>query len=430
VFCILYFFESMRQSQLFTKTKKEAPKDEVSRNAQLLLRAGFIHKDMAGVYSFLPLGLRVLNNVIQVIREEMNAVGGQELSLASLQDKELWEKTDRWDDEKVDVWFKTKLKNGTELGLAPTHEEPITRLMTQHISSYRDLPILAYQFQNKFRNETRAKSGIMRVREFIMKDLYSFARSSEEHETIYAAVREAYKKIFTRVGLGELTYQTFASGGMFSKYSEELQTASEAGEDVIYVDEASKRALNVEVLNDEVLADLGLKREQLIEKKSIEVGNIFSLGTKFSEPLGLTYKNEEGEAVPVVMGCYGIGPARVVGTIAEVLSDEAGLVWPEAIAPFRVHLLSLGADEKAIEIYEALTKVGVEVLYDDRDMRAGEKFAESDLLGMPYRVVVGKRSLESGRAEVKKRTSEEVEEVLFENIVSYFQHLSENPKSK
>lgn len=412
--------EIMKQSHLFTKTKKEAPKDEVSRNAQLLLRAGFIHKDMAGVYSFLPLGLRTLNRVIQIVREEMNAVGGQELSLASLQERELWEKTDRWDDEKVDVWFKTKLKNGTELGLAATHEEPITRMMVQHISSYRDLPKLAYQFQTKFRNETRAKSGIMRVREFIMKDLYSFARNQEEHETIYASVREAYKKIFARVGLGDRTYQTFASGGMFSKYSEEFQTASEAGEDVIYVDEASGKALNVEVLNDEVLADLGLKRENLVEKKSIEVGNIFSLGTKFSEPLGLTYKDEQGNAVPVVMGCYGIGPARVMGTIAEVLSDDKGLVWPESVAPFQVHLLSLGADDKAGEIYEALTAAGIEVLYDDRDLSAGNKFAESDLLGLPYRVVIGKRSLESGKAEVKKRTEETATEVAFDELVSFF----------
>ncbi len=410
----------MRQSHLFTRTKKEAPKDEVSRNAQLLLRAGFIHKDIAGVYSFLPLGLRTFNKVVQVIREEMNAVGGQELSLASLQDKELWEKTDRWDDNKVDVWFKTKLKNGTELGLAVTHEEPITKMMVQHISSYRDLPVLAYQFQTKFRNEIRAKSGIMRTREFVMKDLYSFARTEEEHETLYASLREAYKKVFTRVGLGERTYQTFASGGMFSKYSEEFQTVSEAGEDVIYVDEKSGQALNVEVLNDEVLADLGLKRENLVEKKSIEVGNIFSLGTKFSEPLGLTYKDEEGNIKSVIMGSYGIGPARVMGTIAEVLSDEAGLSWPESVAPFRVHLLSLGADEKAGEIYDALTKAGIETLYDDRDMRAGEKFAESDLLGMPYRVVVGKRSLESGKAEVKKRTEKEAEEVVFENLVDFF----------
>lgn len=411
----------MKQSHLFTKTKKEAPKDEVSKNAILLTRAGFIHKDMAGVYSFLPLGLRTLNKVMQIIREEMNAVGGQELSMASLQEKELWEKTDRWDDAKVDVWFKTKLKNGTELGLAATHEEPITRIMTQHLSSYRDLPLLAYQFQTKFRNETRAKSGIMRTREFIMKDMYSFARNQEEHDRIYALVREAYKKVFARVGLGSFTYQTFASGGMFSKYSEEFQTASDAGEDMIYVDEASGQALNVEVLNDEVLTDLKLQRENLIEKKAIEVGNIFSLGTKFSESLGLTYKDEEGNAVPVIMGCYGIGPARVMGTIAETLSDDKGLVWPEAVAPYQVHLLSLGVDEKAAEIYEALTAAGIEVLYDDRETTAGAKFAESDLLGLPYRVVIGKRSLESGKAEVKKRTEETATEVAFEELVQYFQ---------
>jgi prolyl-tRNA synthetase len=411
----------MKQSQLFTRTKKEAPKDEVSRNAELLLRAGFIHKDMAGVYSFLPLGLRTFNKVVQVIREEMNAVGGQELSLASLQDKELWEKTDRWDDEKVDVWFKTKLKNGTELGLAVTHEEPITKMMVQHISSYRDLPVLAYQFQTKFRNETRAKSGIMRTREFVMKDLYSFARTEEEHDQVYASVRGAYIRVFERVGLGQVTYPAFASGGMFSKYSEEFQTVSDAGEDVIYVNEKTGQALNVEVLNDEVLADLGLRREDLVEKKSIEVGNIFSLGTKFSEPLGLTYKDEAGAIKPVIMGSYGIGPARVMGTIAEVLSDEAGLVWPEEVAPFRIHLLSLGADDKASEVYADLTAAGIDVLYDDRDMRAGEKFAESDLLGMPYRVVIGKRSLESGKAEVKKRTEKDPVEVPFEELVSFFQ---------
>jgi len=410
----------MKQSHLFTKTKKEAPKDEVSRNAELLIRAGFIHKEMAGVYSFLPLGLRTLNKVMQVIREEMDAIGGQEVSLTALQEKSLWEKTDRWDDEKVDVWFKTALKNGTEVGLGWSHEEPITRLMQQQISSYRDFPVLAYQFQTKFRNETRAKSGIMRTREFIMKDLYSFARTQAEHEEVYSSVREAYVRVFARVGLGQVTYPAFASGGAFSKYSEEFQTVSDAGEDVIYVDEASGQALNKEVLNDEVLADLGLQKENLVAKKSIEVGNIFNLGTRFSDPLGLTYKDEEGKAVPVVMGCYGIGPARVMGTIAEVLSDEAGLVWPESVAPFRVHLLSLGADEKANEIYGALTGAGIEVLYDDRDTPAGAKFAESDLLGLPYRIVIGKRSLESGKAEVKKRTDKEATEVAFEELVAFF----------
>ncbi len=409
----------MRQSNLFTKTSKTAPKDEVSKNAILLTRAGFIHKEMAGVYTFLPLGLRVLNKVIQVIREEMNAVGGQELSLSALQERELWEKTDRWDDAKVDVWFKTKLKNGTELGLGATHEEPITRLMQQHLSSYRDLPILAYQFQTKFRNETRAKSGIMRTREFIMKDLYSFAKTQEEHEKIYASVREAYHKVFNRVGLGEVTYQTFASGGMFSKYSEEFQTVSDAGEDLIYVDEASRKALNQEVLNDEVLVDLSLKREKLIEKKSIEVGNIFHLGTRFSETLGLTFKDEKGESKPAIMGCYGIGPARVMGTIAEVLSDDKGLVWPKAVAPFQVHLLSLGANEAADKLYADLQAAGVEVLYNDRETSAGEKFTESDLLGIPLRIVMGKRSLENGKVEIKERTSEEIREVPLADVVAY-----------
>lgn len=409
----------MRQSNLFTKTSKTAPKDEVSQNAILLTRAGFIHKEMAGVYTFLPLGLRVLNKVIQVIREEMNAVGGQELSMTALQERELWEKTNRWDDTKVDVWFKTKLKNGTELGLGATHEEPITRLMKQHLSSYRDLPILAYQFQTKFRNETRAKSGIMRTREFIMKDLYSFARSQEEHEKIYASIREAYHKVFDRVGLGEVTHQTFASGGMFSKYSEEFQTVSDAGEDLIYVDEASGKALNQEVLNDEVLTDLGLEREKLVEKKSIEVGNIFHLGTRFSEALGLTFKDEKGELKPAIMGCYGIGPARVMGTIAEVLSDEKGLVWPKAVAPFQVHLLSLGVNEATEKLYNELTATGVEVLYDDRETSAGEKFAESDLLGIPLRIVMGKRSLESGKVEVKERTSEGVKEIAIAEVVTY-----------
>ncbi|TXH01991.1 MAG: prolyl-tRNA synthetase [Candidatus Moraniibacteriota bacterium] len=409
----------MRQSHLFTKTSKTAPKDEVSKNAILLTRAGFIHKEMAGMYSFLPLGLRVLNNVMQVIREEMNAIGGQELSLTALQERELWEKTDRWDDAKVDVWFKTKLKNGTELGLGATHEEPITRLMQQHLSSYRDFPVLAYQFQTKFRNETRAKSGIMRTREFIMKDLYSFAKNQEEHDRTYAAVRAAYHKVFERVGLGEVTYKTFASGGMFSKYSEEFQTVSEAGEDVIYIDQAGKQALNSEVLNDDVLADLKLERQNLVEKKSIEVGNIFHLGTRFSEALGLTFKDEKGDSRPVIMGCYGIGPARVMGTIAEVLSDDKGLVWPKSVAPFSIHLISLGVNEAVDKIYNELEQAGVEVLYDDRDMSAGEKFADSDLLGIPLRIVIGKRSLESGKGEVKERRNDEVREIDLGEVVTF-----------
>lgn len=410
----------MRQSQLFTRVSRQIPKDEVSKNAQLLIRAGFIHKEMAGVYSFLPLGLRVLNKVIGVIREEIDAIGGQEITLTALQEKALWEKTDRWDDRKVDVWFKTALKNGTELGLGSTHEEPVTRLLAQYVNSYRDLPILAYQFQTKFRNEMRAKSGIMRVREFIMKDLYSFARTEEEHDALYASVRAAYIRIFERVGLGKLTYPTFASGGIFSKYSEEFQTVSEAGEDLIYIDDASAQALNKEVLSDEVLADLGIQRKTLVEKKSIEVGNIFTLGTRFSDPLGLKYRDESGEERSVLMGCYGIGPGRVMGTIVEVLSDENGIIWPDAVAPFRVHLLSLGQRERADLVYHTLTTAGIEVLYDDRDASAGEKFAESDLIGIPYQVIIGKQTIENNEAEVKRRESGTVEKVSIDNFPSYF----------
>ncbi len=411
----------MRQSQLFTRVSRQVPKDEVSKNAQLLIRAGFIHKEMAGVYSFLPLGLRVLNRVIGVIREEMDAIGGQELTLTALQEKSLWEKTDRWDDRKVDVWFKTSLKNGTELGLGSTHEEPMTRLVAQYVNSYRDLPLLAYQFQTKFRNEMRAKSGIMRVREFIMKDLYSFARTEEEHAVLYASVRAAYMRIFERVGLGKLTYATFASGGIFSKYSEEFQTVSEAGEDLIYVDEASGQSLNKEVLSDEVLADLGIERERLVEKKSIEVGNIFTLGTRFSDPLGLKYRDENGQEQSAFMGCYGIGPGRVMGTIVETLSDEKGIVWPESVAPFRVHLLSLGQNERADTIYQEFTAAGIDTLYDDRDVSAGEKFAESDLIGIPYQVIMGKKTIENGEVEIKRRDTGLVERVSLDALVGYFQ---------
>lgn len=409
----------MRQSQLFTKARKEAPKDEESRNAQLLIRAGYIHKEMAGVYDYLPLGLRTLNRIVQVIREEMNAIGGQEMIMTALQDKSLWEKTDRWDDEKVDNWFKTSFNSGGETGLGITHEEPLTRIMTKFLSSYRDLPVLAYQFQTKFRNEMRAKSGIMRGKEFLMKDLYSFSRTEEEHKALYDKAREAYVRIFERVGLGDRTHITFASGGIFSEFSEEFQTVSDAGEDLIYISEEKGIAINKEVMNDKTLAKLGVRREELVEKKAIESGNIFHLGTKFSDPLGLNFKDENGQAKPVIMGSYGLGPTRLMGTLVECLSDEKGLVWPESVAPFRVHLLSLNQDAIADKVYDDFSKAGIEVLYDDRDLRAGEKFAESDLLGIPYRVVIGK-SAADGVAEVKRRMNEAIENVSIADLKSYF----------
>jgi len=398
----------MKQSHLFTKTRREAPKDEVSKNAQLLIRAGYIHKEMAGAYDFLPLGLRVLNKIVGIIREEMLKIGGEEVYMTALQDRAKWEMTDRWDVKKVDIWFKTKLQNDTELGLGFTHEEPITSILKDHIRSYKDLPRAVFQFQNKFRNETRAKSGILRGREFLMKDLYSFNIDEKTHEEYYEAAKMAYKIIYDRLGIGGDTYVTFALGGTFSKYSHEFQTLCEAGEDVIYVDEAKKLAVKKEVLNDEVLKDLGLKREDLKERKAIEVGNIFNLGTKFSSALGLNYKDEKGESKPVIMGCYGIGPSRVMGTIAEVWSDEKGLVWPESVAPFGVHLIVLNSADSKVKdaadlLYRSLTSKGVEVLYDDRDCSAGEKFGDADLIGIPWRYVISEKTLASDSVEVKDR---------------------------
>lgn len=399
----------MRQSKLFTKTRREAPADEVAKNAQLLIRAGYIHKELAGVYSYLPLGLRTLNNIVQIIREEMDAIGGQELVMTALQDKELWSRTDRWDDDKVGNWFKTAFKTGGETGLAITHEEPLTRIMTEHISSYRDLPVSAYQFQNKFRNELRAKSGIMRGKEFLMKDLYSFSKDEAEHKAFYDTVRAAYVKVFERMGIGEQTFVTFASGGIFSEFSEEFQTVSDAGEDTIYIDEEKRIAVNKEVCTDETLVKLGLDKTKLVERKAIEAGNIFHLGTRFSEPLNLSYTDETGARKPVVMGSYGIGPTRLMGIIVEVLADEKGLVWPPGVAPFSYHLVSLGKNDEvskaADALYDELVQAGVPVLYDDRDMRAGEKFADSDLLGIPERIVVGKDAVATGEFEVVNRAT-------------------------
>ncbi len=402
----------MRLSELFTKTRKQVPTDETSRNARLLIQAGFIHKEMAGVYDYLPLGVKVLDNISKIIRQEMNAVGGQEVRLTALQSKELWQRTGRWDDKVIDDWFKTKLASGSELGLGLTHEEPLTNLLTDYVSSYKDLPLIIYQIQTKFRNELRAKSGIFRGREFLMKDMYSFARTQKEHEQIYGLIRKAYFKTFKRFGIGDLTYLTFASGGIFSKFSDEFQTLTESGEDNLYLDERKKVAVNNEVYNANVLHELGLKKEQLQQKKAVEVGNIFSLGTKYSKVLGLEFTNESGQREPVIMGCYGMGVSRVMGVLAEVLSDEKGLVWPLEIAPAKAIIIKLGENQMVNELseklYKGLTTAGVEVLYDDRDLRAGKKFADADLMGIPYRVVISEKTADQGKYELKRRTQAQV----------------------
>ncbi|MDB4992212.1 MAG: prolyl-tRNA synthetase [Parcubacteria group bacterium] len=415
----------MRQSQLFTKTRREAPKDEEAKNAQLLIRAGFVHKEMAGVYAYMPLGLKVVENIKRIVREEMDAVGGKEMIMTALQRKDVWQQTDRWDDEKVDVWFKSELKNGTEVGFGWSHEEPITEMMKQYIASYRDLPVYAYQFQTKLRNELRAKSGIMRGREFVMKDMYSYNTDEETHAAFYNSVIEAYLRIFDRVGLGDRTFLTFASGGAFTQFSHEFQTVSDAGEDVIYLHREKKIAINKEVMLPEVLEKLGVTEDELEEVKAVEVGNIFNFGSIKSEQLGLTYKNEAGEDVPVILGSYGIGITRLMGTIVESFADEKGMIWPESVAPFRVHLVSMVPNDATVvayadALYEELIAAGVEPLYDDRDVRAGEKLADADLIGIPTRIIVGKDTIASGELEVVNRATGEMKKISRGELLNSF----------
>lgn len=396
----------MRLSKTFVKTLREAPKDEIARNGALLSRAGYIHKEMAGVYDYLPLGLRVIENIKRIIREELNALGCEEVLMSSLQNPEPWEKTGRFSDQEVDIWFKTELSSGGELGLAPTHEEPMVNMLKSYVSSYKDLPLYVYQFQTKFRNELRAKSGLMRGREFLMKDLYSFHTSEEDLDKFYAEVEKAYDKIFERLGLGTDTYETFASGGIFSKYSHEYQTVLPVGEDTIYYNSDHSVVLNKEVYNDEVLADLDVAGETFAETTAAEVGNIFKLKFKYSEPLGLKFSSENNEMKTVYMGCYGIGVSRVMGVIAEKFADDKGLVWPEAVAPFKYYLVGIGENglNEAEKWYAGREDI---VLFDDREMRPGEKFADAELMGIPYRVVISDKTLAEDSAEVTDRRTGE-----------------------
>lgn len=396
----------MRLSNTFVKTLREAPKDEIARNGVLLTRAGYVHKEMAGVYDYLPLGLRVIENIKRIVREELDALGCQEVLMSSLQNPEPWEKTGRFNDQAVDIWFKTELSSGGKLGLAPTHEEPIVNMLKSYIASYKDLPLYVYQFQTKFRNELRAKSGLMRGREFLMKDLYSFHTSEEDLDRFYAEVEKAYTRIFERIGLGEDTYEAFASGGIFSKYSHEYQTVLPVGEDTIYYNQDHSVVLNKEVYNDEVLADLGVTGTEFAETTAAEVGNIFKLKFKYSEPLGLKFSSDNNEMKTVYMGCYGFGVSRVMGVIAEKFADEKGLCWPESIAPFKYYLVGIGEEgtKKAEEWYKGREN---EVLFDDRDARPGEKFADAELMGIPYRVVISDKTLSSDSAEVTNRRTGE-----------------------
>jgi len=399
------------------------PSEEESKNAQLLIRAGYVHKEMSGVYSYLPLGKMVLDNIANIVREEINKTGAFEVQMSSLQSRDLWEKTGRWDDKLVDNWFKTKLANGQELGLGLTHEEPVINSLLPFVSSYKDLPFAVYQVQTKFRNEIRAKSGLMRSRELLMKDQYSFSKSEDDHKKYYEEMADVYLKIYSRFGVGDITYRTYADGGIFSEFSDEFQTLSEVGEDTIYVDEEKGIAINKEVYKDDVLKKLGLDKSKLVERKAVEVGNIFSLGTKYTKELGLDYIDENGKKQDIVMGCYGIGVSRMMGLLAEHFSDEKGLSWPKEVAPAIVYLINIGNDSEVVkaadEAYDELSTKGFKVIYDDRDLRPGEKFADADLLGIPYRVVVSEKNLAEKKYELKARNEDSLHILSMQELLKY-----------
>ncbi len=396
----------MRQSELFIKTRREAPKDEEAMNAQLLIRAGFIDKVMAGVYTYLPLGLRVLKKIENIIRKEMDKAGGQEILMSALQPKENWIKTGRWDS--MDDLYKIKDVSKREFALGPTHEEIIFPLLKNTIFSYKDLPVYIYQIQNKFRMELRAKAGLLRGREFLMKDFYSFHANEKDRDEYYDFMVKVYKNIFDLLEIGDKTYYTLASGSTFSKYSHEFQTLTPAGEDIIFICDKCKVAVNKEIIEEQnSCPQCGNKN--LKEREAIEVGNIFKLKTKFAEDFGLKFKDKDGIENFVITGCYGIGLGRLMGAVVEIKFDNKGIIWPESVAPFRVHLLSLNNESriinKADKIYNSLQKRGVEVLYDDRkDATVGEKFNDADLIGIPYRLVVSEKT--GDKIEIKKRNEQ------------------------
>ncbi|MBU3924339.1 MAG: aminoacyl--tRNA ligase-related protein [Patescibacteria group bacterium] len=407
----------MRQSRLFTKTTKNISAEEKSLNAQLLTRGGFVDKLAAGIYTHLPLGLRVINKIGNIIREEMNVLGAQEILMPALQPKANWQVTGRWDE--LNVLFKLKGDDSKEYALGATHEEVVVPLLGKFIFSYKDLPISVYQIQTKFRNEKRAKSGILRGRQFLMKDLYSFHADEKDLGEFYEKIKESYWKIFERVGIKEKTYLTLASGGTFSKYSHEFQTVTDAGEDTIYICKKCHLSINKEILADINPVCPECQSEEFDVKKAIEVGNIFKLNTRFSGPFNLRFKDADGKEKIIFMGCFGIGLDRLMGTVVEICNDENGIVWPANIAPFQAHLILLKPDDKesakeAENIYDALQKADIEVLFDDRNLSVGIKLKDGDLIGIPVRLVVSGRN--KGKIEVKKR-SEEKNELLNLNDV-------------
>ncbi|MBD3359914.1 MAG: prolyl-tRNA synthetase [Candidatus Buchananbacteria bacterium] len=412
----------MRQSFLLTKTKKQIEGDEKSLNAVLLIRAGFIDKLTTGVYTYLPLGLKVLAKIENIIRQEMNEIGGQEILMPALTPKQNWEKTNRW--EGFDALFKLQGHDNKEYALGATHEEVVTPLVKKNIFSYKDLPKYIYQIQDKFRNEPRAKSGLLRGREFLMKDLYSFHKDEADLNNYYQKVKLSYFKIFKRLGLKDLTYWTFASGGVFTKYSHEFQTLADNGEDIIYICENCNLAYNKEIITEiKECEECKASKDKFKEAKAIETGNIFKLGNRFSKDFAFNYIDENGQKKDIVMGCYGIGLSRIMGTLVEVNNDAKGIIWPVSVAPYQVHLLALSDNKRLIkkseDIYNELTQSGYEVLFDDRLESPGIKLNDADLIGLPVRLVISDKTLKQASVELKKRSNDNIELIKFEKVVKY-----------
>lgn len=401
----------MFQSELFTKVARNFPKDEEATNVKLLVRAGFVDKVSAGVYSFLPLGLRVMRKIEAIIREEMEAVGGKEVLMPVLHPKENWETTGRW--KTFDVLYKLKSREGKEFALGPTHEEIMVPLVKKFVNSYKDLPVYLFQIQDKFRDELRVKSGLLRGREFLMKDFYSFHTSEGDLDSFYEKMKKAYAKVFSRVHLQ--TKLVKSSGGTFSKYSHEFQVLTPVGEDTVFYCEKCDFAENKEIAEVKEGSKCPNCGGIIRVSQGIEAGNIFKLGTKFSKDFELIYKDEKGKENLVWIGCYGIGISRLMGTIVEVSHDEQGIIWPDGVAPFSAHLIELG-DGKAKKLYEDLQKAGIDVLYDDRNLSAGEKLTETDIIGIPVRLVVSEKT--GDKVEIKRRDAKEVELLTPSQVVS------------
>ncbi|MBP6860515.1 MAG: hypothetical protein KBC38_03085 [Candidatus Pacebacteria bacterium] len=410
----------MRQSHLFTKTRKDAPKDETAKNAELLVRAGFVHKEMAGSYSYLPLGLRVLENIEALVRYEMNSLGAQEIRMATLHPAEPWKTTGGWDS--IDVLFKIQSRTDKEYALGQSEEEIVTPIASEYLPSYRDFPKAIYQIGQKYRDELRAKSGIMRGREFGMKDMYSFHTSQEDFDAFYEKVKQAYLRIYKACGLTAKV--TEASGGAFStKISYEFMVLTNAGEDAIFYCDSCEHCVNEEVADHLKEGDSCKKCEKGVMQKGVasEVGNVFDLGDRYPKAFGFAYKAEDGTDKYPIMGCYGIGTTRLMGVIVEALADEKGMVWPEAVAPCMFHVLNLMPDNEdakkfAEDVHQRLMQGGASVLYDDRDARAGEKFADADLYGIPYRIVVGKEALASGKIEMTYRRTGQMKTIALDDL--------------